>query len=56
MLEPLLHEFSFNNMARVNLIATYMVKDGKVIVSGISLEVDLMVVDMTHYDVILEMD
>ena len=40
----------------MDLIGVYKVKDGHVIISGVSLEVDLMVVDITAYDVILGMD
>lgn len=50
----MLHEFSVSTPIGVDLIGVYKIKDGHVIISGVSLEVVLMVVDITVYDVILE--
>ena len=49
-----MHEFSVSTLAWMDLIDANRVKDSQVIVSIISLEVNIMVVDMNDYDVILE--
>ena len=56
VLEPLLHDFLVGTPAGVDMVAAYRVRNGQIVVSGVSLDVDLMVVDMTVYDVILGMD
>ena len=56
VLEPLLHDCLVGTPAGVDMVSAYRVKDGHVVISGVSLGVDLMVVDMTVYDVILGMD
>ena len=55
-LEPLLHEMSVSTPAGVDLVSRDRVKDGQVIIGNQTLNVDLMVVNMTDFDVILGMD
>ena len=56
MLEPLLHGFSVGTPAGVDMIAAHRVKYSHVLVSGVKIEVDLIVLDISVYDVIFEMD
>ncbi|XP_022932810.1 uncharacterized protein LOC111439271 [Cucurbita moschata] len=56
VLEPLLQDFLVATLPSVDMVAAYRVRNGRIIVSGVSLDVDLMVVDMTVYDLILGMD
>ena len=56
VLEPLLHDFLVATLPGVDIVAAYRVRNGRIIVSGVSLDVELMVVDMTVYDFILGMD
>ena len=56
VLEPLLHDFLVGTPTGVDMVAAYKVRNGHIVVSGVSLGINLMVVDMTVYDVILVMD
>ena len=56
VLEPLLHDFLVGTPTRVDMVAAYRVRNGHLVVSGVSLGINLMVVDMTVYDLILGMD
>jgi len=51
-----LHGFSVGTPTGMNMIAAYRVKDSHVLVSGVKIEVDLIVLDMYVYDIILGMD
>ena len=55
-LVPLLHEFFVSTPAGVDLIARDRIKNGLVIVADQTLSVDLIVVNMTNFDVILGMN
>ena len=55
-LESLLHEMSVSTPLGVDLVSRERVKDGQVIIWNQILSVDLMVVNMTDFDVILGMD
>ena len=55
-LEPLLHEMSVSTPSGVDLVAWDRVKNGQVIIGNQALNVDLIVVNMTDFDVILGMD
>ncbi|XP_022937453.1 uncharacterized protein LOC111443859 [Cucurbita moschata] len=56
VVEPLMHALSVGTPARVDLVIKNRVKDGQVVIAGQTIHVDLMVVDMTDFDVILGMD
>ena len=55
-LEPLLHVLLTSTRARVDLVGRDRIKNGQVIVANQTLSVDLIVVNMTDFDVILGMD
>ena len=56
VVEPLMHALSVGTPAGVDLVTKNRVKDGQVVIAGQTIHVDLKVVDMTDFDVILEMD
>ena len=56
VVEPLMLVLSVGTPAGVDLVTKNRVKDGKVVIAGRTINIDLKVVDMTDFDVILGMD